>query len=106
MIRLMTLVGQVRDKWLHHDYVDFADIPDDPVGPYRARLPLATNQPAAQGIDVDVIERDVVNGELQVLYVTRCPCGRRWIAPHFERMSVCPKCGCAVVVARPDLTSH
>jgi uncharacterized circularly permuted ATP-grasp superfamily protein len=82
-------------------YVHLADAPAEPEGPYRARLAEATHQPAVVGIDVS--EREVVRGELQVLYRTHCPCSHQWDTLHFHRMSICPKCGCAVLVNVPKL---
>ena len=85
-------------------YVHFAEAPAEPDGPYRARVSTAIRQPAVDGIDVS--ERDVVRGELQVMYRTHCPCGHAWDTLQFHRMSICPKCGCAVLVSAPKLPSE
>jgi len=82
-------------------YVDAAEVPAEPEGPYRARLEAATHTAAPEGIDVS--EREVVNGRLQLIYRTRCTCGHQWDAPQFQRMSICPQCGRAVLVAAPEL---
>jgi len=89
----------VRGKQKPDVYVDFAAIPEEPVGPYRAREVTASRETAAEGFEVR--EREVVKGELQVLYLIRCPCGYRWSSPQFQRMSVCPQCDRAVLVAAP-----
>jgi hypothetical protein len=93
------LVDTVRGKLHHETYVDFHAIPDPPAGPYRARVPAARYRSAPD--DVEVSEPDIVRGDLQLLYVTRCPCGRRWVGPRFEAIAMCPKCGRAVVVTDP-----
>ena len=80
-------------------YVDAAEIPAEPDGPYRARMATAKHEPVVQGIDVT--ERETVKGELQVLYRTHCPCGHHWDSPEFQRLGLCPKCGRAVLLEPP-----
>jgi DNA-directed RNA polymerase subunit RPC12/RpoP len=88
-----------RGKPQEEVYVDFAKAPEEPEGPYRARMALSTHVPVLEGIDVS--ERDVVAGQLQVIYQVCCPCGQRWQSPQFQRMSICPKCSRAVLVEAP-----
>ena len=85
-------------------YVNFAEAPTEPEGPYRARMAAATHRPAPEGIDVS--EREVVRGEVQLVYRIRCTCGHQWETLDFQRMSICPKCGCAVLVDPPKLPSE
>jgi len=92
-------VDTVRGKLHPETYVDFHAIPDPPEGPYRARVPAARFRFAPE--EVDVSEPEIVPGELRVLYVTRCSCGRRWVAPRFETIAICPKCRRVVVVTDP-----
>jgi hypothetical protein len=104
-MKLKTWLHEVRGKRPQEEvYVDFAELPAEPEGPYRARMAVATHQPAPKGIDVT--ERETVPGELQVVYRTRCPCGHQWETLHFQRMRVCPKCGRAVLVDAPKVPSE
>jgi hypothetical protein len=80
-------------------YVDFAEAPDEADGPYRARMALSTHVPVVEGMDVN--EREVVAGEWQADDQIYCPCGHRWQVAEFQRMSVCPQCNRAVLVAVP-----
>ena len=84
-------------------YVDAADAPTAPEGPYRARMAMAdtTHHSTPDGIDVN--EREVVTGRLELLYRIHCPCGHRWDATEFHRMTLCPKCERAVLVEAPTL---
>jgi hypothetical protein len=104
-MKLKDLLRDVRGKQPPEEaYVDGADVPAEPEGPYRARMAEATHQPAPEGIDVK--EREVVTGALQLLYRTRCPCGHQWDALDFQRISLCPQCGRAVLVEPPRLPSE
>jgi hypothetical protein len=96
--------------WLHdvrgkqtpdETYVDAAALPAEPEGPYRARLAAATAHPAAPD-GIDVSEREVVRGQLQLVYRIRCTCRHEWDALQFQRMSICPQCGRAVLVEPPQ----
>jgi hypothetical protein len=60
-------------------------------------------QPHAVPDGIDVNEREVVTGRLELLYRTHCPCGHRWDAAEFHRMTLCPKCDRAVLVEAPTL---
>jgi hypothetical protein len=100
-MKLKDWLREVRGKGQPEEtYVDPADVPPLPEGPYRARLAVATHTSAPQGIDVK--EREVVAGELQVLYRTHCPCGHQWDVLQFQRLSLCPQCGRAVLVEAPE----
>jgi len=80
-------------------YVDGADVPSEPEGPYRARIEEASRRPGPQGIDV--AEREVVAGQLQLLYRIHCPCGHHWDETELQRMRLCPDCCRAVLVEPP-----
>ena len=93
-----------RTKQREDVYVDGAAVPDEPDGPYRARMTGAAHRPPAEGIDVT--EREVVVGRLQLVYRTSCPCGHQWDALDFQRLTLCPKCARAVLLAPPTLTAQ
>jgi hypothetical protein len=82
-------------------YVDSAEAPVEPEGPYRARMTRSGHERAVEGIDVS--ERETVKGELQLLYRTRCPCGHQWESTEMQRLTICSKCGRAVLVELPKL---
>lgn len=88
-----------RGKQDKDTYVDSAEVPAEPEGPYRARAVTAPHEHTPPGFEVR--ERQVVNGELQMRYEVRCPCGHLWSSMQFQRMSVCPRCDRAVLVAVP-----
>ena len=86
----------------HETYFDSASVPAEPEGPYRARMEHAVHHSAAPA-GIDVAEREVVTGVLQVLYRTHCPCGHQWDSEQFQRIVICSKCGRAVLVEKPTL---
>jgi hypothetical protein len=85
-------------------YVDSTTVPDEPAGPYRARQEKAAQERVVEGIEVT--ERETVSGELRILFQIRCPCGHRWEIEQFQRMSICPNCGRAVLVNVPTLPTE
>lgn len=100
IMNLTDWIDDLRDKLRNVTYFDSAAVPNEPDGPYRARLVSERHQPEPQGIEVG--ERTLVQGKLLVVYITRCPCGHRWKGPTLEEVSVCPKCQRAVWVTPPD----
>ena len=66
---------------------------------YRARLHIPAEKTP---YGMEVTERDVVRGSVRIVYEIRCTCRRRWFQRTFERVQVCPRCGSAVLVERPD----
>lgn len=92
------LVGALRDRFRPTEYVHWDDAPDVPESPYRARV-AETGERASN--DVEVGEREVVRGEVTMIYEVRCPCGRRWFNLRVESVQVCPRCGSAVMLAHP-----
>jgi hypothetical protein len=99
---IVRLVGDLRSRLKPATYVDWSDTPLEPESPYRARLTM----PAEQLPDgVELGQRDVVRGEITAIYEVRCACGKRWFNPQFENVQLCPRCGCAVLLSRPDSLS-
>jgi hypothetical protein len=92
---LTRLLHVLRDRLLPTVYVDARDVPDLPESPYRARVTI----PLEHGPDgVEVLEqRDVVRGEMKMIYEVHCPCGKRWFNPRLENVQVCPRCARAVL---------
>jgi len=99
---IVRLVGSLRERMKPATYVDWSDTPREPESPYRARLTM----PVEENDDgVEVREREVVRGEITAIYEIRCACGKRWFNRHFENVQVCPRCNCAVLLARPEAHS-
>lgn len=87
---LTRLLSMVRDRRQHNDeYVDWADVPDVPESPYRARLSPAAER-SSRGVRVG--ESEVVRGEVTTVYEVRCPCGKRWFNVQPQHMQLCPRC--------------
>ena len=91
-------VVRLRNRLKPASYVDYAEIPDEQVSPYRARLTLPADQTVS---GVEVRERDVVRGRVNVVYEIRCSCRRRWYMRKLERLQICPRCGSAVLLEPP-----
>jgi hypothetical protein len=89
----------VGDRLKATEYVEYRDIPEEPLGPYRARVSVQM-EGGADGVEVS--EREIVRGEMQMVYSIRCACGRRWFDVTPERLQVCPKCGRAVLLQSLD----
>jgi hypothetical protein len=98
-MRLKDWLNDVSEMLKPTAYVDYHDIPDEPEGPYRARVSAGLDL-GPQG--VEVCEREIVRGEMQRVYAIRCACGRRWFDTEPERLQVCPKCGRAVLLQMTD----
>jgi hypothetical protein len=94
-MRLKDWLSDVSERLKPTTYVDYHDVPDVPESPYRARVSVTIDN----GVNgVEVSEREIVRGELQMVYSIRCVCGKRWFDPSPERLQVCPKCGKAVLL--------
>jgi len=50
---------------------------------------------------VEVREREVVRGEMRIVYEVHCACGKRWFNPTLQRVQLCPRCGRAVLLQPP-----
>ena len=96
--QLAAWLNQLTSRLKPTEYVDASDAPDPPESPYRARLTVPIEHSL---IDVEVCERDVVRGEMRVLYEVRCPCGKRWFNVTPDRVQLCPRCGSAVLLQPP-----
>ncbi len=94
---------RIRDRLKPVSYLDWHEIPDEPVSPYRARLTLPPDQTTS---GMEVREREVVRGKVNVVYEIRCSCRRRWFARHLERLQICPRCGSAVLLEPPESHSR
>lgn len=92
-------MSRLRERLGPTVYVDASDVPDAPASPYRARLTVSPDHVTA---GVEVREREIVHGEVKVVYEVRCSCGKRWFNPRFENVQVCPRCGNAVLLQKPD----
>ena len=104
-MKLKDLLSDVRGKKPPEEiYFDAAQLPAEPEGPYRARIAEAQYHAAPPGIDVS--EREVVTGRLQLLYRIHCPCGHQWDATDFQRVSLCSNCDRAVLVDMPRLPAE
>ena len=104
-INLKDWIRDVRGKRTPEEvYVDSTTVPEEPAGPYRARQEKAAQERVVEGIEVT--ERETVSGELRLLFQTRCPCGHQWEAAQFQRMTICPNCGRAVLVNVPALPTE
>jgi hypothetical protein len=101
-MKLKDWIRDVRGKGEPEEtYVDSAAAPSEPEGPYRARVAESTHHASApEGIDVN--EREVVTGRLELVYRIHCPCGHGWDSVEFQRMTLCPKCGRPVLVELPS----
>lgn len=101
----MKLKKWIRDVRGRHPpeetYVDSAEAPVEPEGPYRARMTKSEHERVVEGIDVT--ERETVKGEVQLIYRTRCPCGHQWESAELQRFTLCSKCGRAVLAELPKL---
>jgi DNA-directed RNA polymerase subunit RPC12/RpoP len=95
-------LDDVRTRLRPTAYVDYSEVPDGPVSPYRARITTPVESGANE---LDVREREIVRGEIKAIYEIRCPCGRRWFNPRLEKVQVCPRCGRAVLVMQPGLAA-
>jgi hypothetical protein len=99
-MKIKQWIGDVRERFVpaEGEYLHASEVPDEPEGPYRARL----ERGAAHATDgVEVGEREMVRGQAELVYLIRCECGRRWFTPRFENLHTCPKCNRAVLVQQP-----
>jgi hypothetical protein len=96
--RVAGWVGGLRDRLTPTVYMDRHAIPDDAPSPCRARLALPAEQ-SPTGTEVQ--GREVVRGEITLIYQVRCACGKRWFNPRLENLPLCPRCGRPVPLEAP-----
>jgi hypothetical protein len=92
-------VDRLRDRLGPTTYVNWSDVPDEPLSPYRARLTMPADEDTS---GTELQERDVVRGKARMIYEVRCDCGKRWFNPTFERVQLCPRCERAVLLDEPN----
>lgn len=100
-VRTDSAVGwlhRIRDRLKPAEYVDWSALPAEPESPYRARLTVPKEQVPD---DVEIGDREVVQGTMKIVYEVRCACGKRWFNPHLENVQVCPRCSRAVLLRDP-----
>jgi hypothetical protein len=97
-MKIRQWLGDVRERLAPETYVSASDVPEEPQGPYRARAPRGL---AAATNEVEVREREMVRGKVEIVYAIRCACGRRWFSTEFESIQTCPKCARAVLLEQP-----
>ena len=67
-MRLKNLLSDVGERFKPTSYVDYHEAPDEPEGPYRARVTAALDLGPA---GVEVCEREIVRGEMQKVWSIR-----------------------------------
>lgn len=97
--RVTTWLQRLRNRLTPSQYVDWSDLPDEPESPYRARLTVHKEDVPD---DIEIGAREVVSGEMKVIYEVRCSCGKRWFNPRRENVQLCPRCDRAVLLRDPD----
>jgi len=96
--RIVEWLDRLRDRLTPTQYVDGRDVPDELESPYRARV-TRRREPAPQ--DVETGEREIVAGEMKIVYEVRCSCGKRWFNTRLENVQICPRCDRAVLLRDP-----
>ena len=81
-------VDRLRDRLGPTTYVNWSDVPDEPLPPYRARLTMPADEESS---GTEIQERDVVRGKVRTIYEVRCDCGK-----------LCPRCDRAVLLDEPN----
>ena len=99
--RVTTWLQRLRNRLTPSQYVAWSDLPDEPESPYRARLTVP-KEGVPDDVDVDVEAREIVPGEMKIIYEVRCACGKRWFNPRHENVQLCPRCGRAVLLHDPE----
>ena len=97
--RVTTWWQRLRNRLRPSQYVDWSDLPAEPESPYRARLTVRKEEVPDE---IELGKRDVVPGEMKVIYEVRCACGKRWFNPRRENVQLCPRCDRAVLLRDPD----
>ena len=89
----------LRERFGATVYIDACDLPPEPESPYRARLTLS---PERVPPGFELREREVVRGQVRMIFEIHCACGKRWLTPQRESVQLCPRCDRAVLLSDGD----